>query len=126
MSKRKDSNMSTKIFVKETNYYSFKVEKDIDQHNYEENFDYILKEYQNQEQSPFDTSTELALKLSKLESLPSSINIDKNTIENNNITITDGKNGILKSIRLYQNKYGVVELYIINKKGQIEKIITLN
>lgn len=118
--------MSTEIFVKETNYYSFKVEKDIDQHNYEENFDYILKEYQNQEQSPFDTSTELALKLSKLESLPSSINIDKNTIENNNITITDGKNGILKSIRLYQNKYGVVELYIINKKGQIEKIITLN
>lgn len=118
--------MSTEIFVKEINYYNFKVDKNIDQNNYKKNFDYILAEYQNQDQSPFDTSTELALKLSNLESLPSSINIDKNIIENNNITITNGSKGILKSIRLHKNKQNQIELYILDKKDRIEKIVTLD
>lgn len=115
--------MSTQIFVKETTYGSFTVEKDIDPSNYEEHFDYILEEYQNQDQSPFDTSTELALKLSNLESLPSSINIDKNDIDDYNlINITDGENGIFKSIRLYKNKYDVIELHILDKKGNVKKL----
>lgn len=118
--------MSTEIFVKETNYYNFKVDKDIDQHNYEENFDYILEHYQNQDQSPFETRTQFSLNLSELEQLPSNINIDKNSIEKNDITINDGENGTLKSIRLHKNEYGIVELYILDKKGRVEKIITLN
>lgn len=118
--------MSTQIFAKETNYYSFKVDKDIDQFNYEKHFDYILEEYQNQDQSPFDTSTELALKLSNLESLPSSINIDKNDIDDYNlINITDSENGTLKSIRLHKNEYDIVELIILDRKENVEKIITL-
>ncbi len=119
--------MSTEIFAKETTYSSFTVEKDINPSNYEEHFDYILEQYQNQDQSPFDTSTELALKLSNLESLPSRINIDKNDIDNYNIiNITDGDEGILKSIRLYKNNQNQIELYILDKKSRIEKIITLN
>lgn len=118
--------MSTEIFVKETTYSSFKIEKDVNPSNYEENFDYILEHYQNQDQSPFETKTEFSLNLKELDQSPSNIDIDKNSIKNNNITITDGENGILKSIRSYKNKQNQIELYIINKKGQVEKIITLN
>lgn len=118
--------MSTEIFVKETNYYSFKVDKKINHHNYEKNFDYILEEYQNSDYTPNSSRTELVLDPKELEKLPSNIIIDKNTIKNNNITITDGENGILKSIRLYKNKYGVIELHILDKKDNVEKIITLN
>lgn len=118
--------MSTQIFAKETNYYNFKVEKNIDHSNYEKHFDYILEQYQNQDQNPFDTSTELALKLSNLESLPSRINIDKNDIDDYNlINITDGENGILKSIRLHKNEYNIIELHILDRKGNVEKIINL-
>ena len=118
--------MSTEIFVKETTYNSFKIEKDIDSKNYEENFDYILEQYQNQDRSPFETNTEFALTMSELELLPPSINIDKNSIDNNNITITNGDKGILKSIRLHKNKENQLELYILDKKGRVEKIITLD
>ena len=118
--------MSTEIFVKETTYGSFTVEKDVNPLNYEENFDYILEQYQSQDQSPFETRTQFSLNLSELEQLPSNINIDKSLIENNNITITNRDKGILKSIRLHKNEYGIVELYILNKKGRVEKIITLN
>lgn len=118
--------MSTEIIVKETNYYNFKVDKDIDQHNYEENFDYILDHYQNQDQSPFETRTQFSLNLNELDQLPSNINIDKSSLENNNITITNRDKSILKSIRLHKNEYGIVELYILDKKGRVEKIITLN
>lgn len=118
--------MSTEIFVKETKYRSFTIEKDVNPSNYEEHFDYILEHYQNQDQSPFETRTEFSLNLKKLDKLPSTIHLDKNSIENNNITITDDENGILKSIRLYKNEQNQIELYIIDKKGQVEKIITLN
>lgn len=118
--------MSTKIFVKETTYSSFKIEKDINPSNYEENFDYILEHYQNQDQSPFETKTEFSLNLKELDKLPSTIHLDKNSIENNNITITDDENGILKSIRLYKNQQNQIELYILDKKSNVEKIITLN
>lgn len=118
--------MSTEIFVKETTYSSFTVEKDVSPSNYEENFDYILEHYQNQDQSPFETRTQFSLNLSELEQLPSNINIDKNSIENNDITINDGEKGILKSIRLHKNKYDVIELHILDKKSNVEKIITLN
>ena len=118
--------MSTEIFVKETTYGSFTVEKDVNPSNYEENFDYILEHYQNQDQSPFETRTQFSLNLNELDKLPSNINIDKSSIENNDITITDVKNGILKSIRLHKNEYGIVELYILDKKENVEKIITLN
>lgn len=117
--------MSTEIFVKETTYGSFTVEKDINPSNYEENFEYILKHYQNQDQSPFETRTQFSLNLSELEQLLSNINIDKNSIENNDITINYGKNGVLKSIRLHKNEYNIVELHILDRKGNVEKIITL-
>ena len=64
--------------------------------------------------------------MSELEQLPSNINIDKNSIENNDITINDGENGTIKSIRLHKNEYDIVELYILDRKGNVEKIITLN
>ena len=118
--------MSTEIFVKETTYGSFTVEKDVNPSNYEENFDYILEHYQNQDQSPFETRTQFSLNLSELEQLPSNINIDKNSIENNDITINDGENCTIKSIRLHKNEYDIVELYILDRKGNVEKIITLN
>ena len=118
--------MSTEIFVKETTYSSFKIEKDINPSNYEKNFDYILEHYQNQDQSPFETRTQFSLNQKELDQLPSNINIDKNSIKNNNITITNDENGILKSIRLYKNEQNQIELYILDKKGNVEKIITLN
>lgn len=118
--------MSTEIFVKETTYSSFKIEKDINPSNYKENFDYILENYQNQDQIPFETRTQFSLNQKELDQLPSNINIDKNSIKNNNITITNDKNGILKSIRLYKNEQNQIELYILDKKGNVEKIITLN
>lgn len=117
--------MSTEIFVKETTYSSFKIEKDINPSNYEENFDYILEHYQNQDQSPFETRTEFSLNPKELDQSPSNIHLDKNLIENNNITITDSENGILKSIRLHKNEQNKIELHIRDKKGQVEKIITL-
>jgi len=118
--------MSTEIFVKETTYGSFTVEKDVNPSNYEKNFDYILEHYQNQDQSPFETRTQFSLNLSELDQLPSNINIDKNSIKNNDITINYGENGTLKSIRLHKNKYNIVELHILDKKGNVEKIISLN
>ena len=118
--------MSTEIFVKETTYSSFKIDKDINPSNYEENFDYILEHYQNQDQRPFETRTQFSLNQKELDQLSSNINIDKNSIKNNNITITNDENGILKSIRLYKNEQNQIELYILDKKGNVEKIITLN
>lgn len=118
--------MSTEIFVKETTYGSFTVEKDISPSNYEDNFDYIIDYYQNQDQSPFETKTEFSLNLKELDQLPSNIDIDKNSITNNSITITNGDKGILKSIRLYKNNQNQIELYILDEKGKIEKIVTLN
>lgn len=118
--------MSTQIFVKETTYGSFTVEKDINQENYEENFDYIIDVYQNQDQTPFETRTQFSLNLNELDQLQSNIHLDKNSIKNNSVTITDGENGTLKSIRLHKNEYNIVELHILDKKGNVEKIITLN
>ena len=118
--------MPTEIFVKETTYGSFTVEKDVNPSNYEENFDYILEHYQSQDQSPFETRTQFSLSLNELDQLPSNIHLDKNSIENNSVTITDGKNGTLKSIRLHKNEYNIVELHILDRKGAVEKIITLN
>ena len=118
--------MSTEIFVKEISYCSFKIEKDINPSNYDENFDYILEKYQEQERNPLETNTKFSLNLKDLERLPSNINIDKSSIENNNITITNSDKGILKSIRLHKNKYGVVELYILDRKGRFERIVTLS
>ena len=117
--------MSTEIFVKETTYGSFTVKKDINQENYEENFDYILDVYQNQDQTPFETRTQFSLSLNELDQLPSNIHLNKNSIENNDITINDGKNGTIKYIRLHKNEYNIIELHIIDKKGNVEKIITL-
>lgn len=118
--------MSTEIFVKETTYGSFKIEKDINKENYEDNFDYILEEYQEQERNPIETNTEFSLNLKDLERLPLNIDIDKSSIENNNITIKNNDKSILKSIRLHKNEYGVVELYILDRKGRIERIVTLS
>ena len=118
--------MSTEIFVKETTYGSFKIEKDVNPSNYDENFEYILDHYQNQDQTPFETRTQFSLSLNELDQLPSNIKLDKNSIENNDITITNRDKGILKSIRLHKNEYGIIELYILDKKGNVEKIITLN
>ena len=118
--------MSTEIFVKETTYGSFTVEKDINQENYEDNFDYVLDVYQNQDQTPFETRTQFSLSLNELDQLPSNIHLDKNSIENNKLTITDGENGILKSIQLYKNNQNQIELYIFDKKDRVEKIINLN
>ena len=113
--------MSTQIFVKETTYGSFTVEKDINQENYEENFDYIIDVYQNQDQTPFETRTQFSLNLNELDQLQSNIHLDKNSIKNNSVTITDGENGTLKSIRLHKNEYNIVELHILDKKGNVEK-----
>ena len=118
--------MSTEIFVKETTYGSFTVEKNIRPSNYEDNFDYILNYYQNQDQSPFETRTQFSLNLKELDQLSSNIDIDKNSITNNNLTIKNGNKGILKSIRLYKNNQNQIELYILDKKGKIEKIVTLD
>ena len=45
--------MFTEIFVKETKYGSLIVKKDINETNYEDNFDYILEQYQEQGSDSF-------------------------------------------------------------------------
>ena len=117
--------MFTEIFVKETKYGSLIVKKDINKTNYEDNFDYILEQYQEQGSDSFESITNFALSMQKLDVVPQKIDIDKESINDNEIIITDVEDGILKSIRLQKNEQNQIELHIRDKKGQVEKIITL-
>ena len=63
--------------------------------------------------------------MQKLDVVPQNIDIDKESINDNEIIITDVEDGILKSIRLHKNEQNQIELHIRDKEGQVEKIITL-
>lgn len=117
--------MFTEIFVKETKYGSLIIKKDINETNYEDNFDYILEQYQEQGSDSFESITNFALSMQKLNVVPQNIDIDKESINDNEIIITDVEDGILKSIRLHKNEQNQIELHIRDKEGQVEKIITL-
>ena len=116
--------MSTEILVKEIIYSSFEVEDEVTSQNFDDKYDDIIEKFGEGDTHAFDSETEFALNLEDFNTLSDITLLSENNINDQEIRI-EKNNRVSKVLRLHKDNEGHIELHILDRKGNLTKVITL-